>query len=93
MRSGASSTSTFAASTIAQAVAGIERVLQMKADFVFIAECGGNAALRPLRVGIGNLALGEDYDPAGAGQFDGGAQSGHPGTNDQKVSFGRHGLH
>src|SRR5712691_2183674 len=29
---------------IAQAVAGTERVLQMQADFIFVAECSGNSA-------------------------------------------------
>ena len=65
----------------------------MKADFVFIAECGGDPALRPLRGGIGDLPLGQDYDPACAGQFDGGAQSGHARTNHYEVSFGWRALH
>ena len=31
---------------VAQAIAGIECVLEMKADLVFVAECGGNTSLR-----------------------------------------------
>ncbi len=42
-----------------QAVAGLQRVFQMKPDFVVIAERGGDSALRVLRVGLGDLALGE----------------------------------
>ena len=46
-----------------QAVAGVERVLQMQRNFVFIAEGGGDSALRVLRVGFGHLTLGEARAP------------------------------
>ncbi len=35
---------------IAQAIAGLQRVLEVKTDLVFVAECGRNTALGPLRV-------------------------------------------
>ena len=47
---------------IAETIARLQGVLQVEADFVFIAECGRDAALSPLRVGFGDLALGQNED-------------------------------
>jgi hypothetical protein len=52
---------------VTQAVAGVERVLQMKADFIFIAERSGDPALCPLGGRIRNLPLGQYDYAAGIG--------------------------
>ena len=61
---------------IAQTIAGNERVLQVQADFVFVAECGGDAALGILGGRVGDFSLRQDHDAASGGQFDGSPQAG-----------------
>ena len=78
---------------VAQAIAGAERVLQMEADFVFVAERGGDTALRPLGVRVGDFAFGQDHDSAGRRQFDGSAQPGDSGADHQEIGFRWCGLH
>ena len=48
---------------IAEPVAGDKGILQVQADFVFIAQSGGDSALRPLRVGVGYFAFGQNNNP------------------------------
>ena len=60
----------------AEAVAGVERVLFVQADFVFVAERYGDAALCPGSGGIAEIGFGEDQNAAGAAEFNGGAQTG-----------------
>ena len=55
---------------IAQAVAGVERVLKVQANFVLVAEGGGDTALGILRSGIGDFALGKNQHATGWRQFD-----------------------
>ena len=71
----------------AKAVTGVESVLLVKADFVFVAECDGNTALRPGRGGIAEIGFGEDQDTARGAEFDGGAQTGNAGADDGIVSL------
>ncbi len=72
-----------------QAVAGLQRVFQMKRNFVVIAERGGDSALRILRVGFGDLTLGEAENAAGGSEFHRGAQSGNTRANNDEIGFGR----
>ena len=60
----------------AEAIAGVERVLFVEADFVFVAEGYGDAALRPGSSGVAEMGFGEDQDAAGAAEFNRGAQTG-----------------
>src|ERR1700747_1835784 len=59
----------------ADTVSGVERVLFMETDFVFVAECHGDAALRPGGGGVTEIGFGEDEDAAGAAELNGGAQT------------------
>src|SRR5882724_5022010 len=59
----------------AEAIAGVERVLLVEADFVFVAEGYGNSALRPGSGGIAEIGFGEDQNADGAAEFNGGAQT------------------
>ena len=58
---------------IAKAIAGLQRVLQVKTDLVLVAERGRDATLGPLRVRFRDFALGQHEDRARCRQFDGGA--------------------
>ena len=78
---------------VAQAVAGLQRVLQMQADFIVIAERGGDAALRVLRVGLRDLALGQTQHAARGRQFHRGPQAGDARAHDDEIGFGRKSLH
>ncbi len=78
---------------IAKPIAGVERVLQVQADFVFVAEGRGDPALRQLCARIRNFALGKHKNAPGGGQFNGGAQSGNSGADDEKISFRPSGWH
>ena len=61
----------------AEAIAGVESVLFVEADFVFVAEGDGDAALRPSGGGIAEIGFGEHQDAAGGAEFDGGTQTGY----------------
>src|SRR5579864_3109213 len=78
---------------IAQAIARVERVLQVQADFIFVAEGGSNSALGKLRVRFGDFSLCQNQNAAGRRKFDGCAESGDPRADDEKVSFQRCGWH
>src|SRR5438477_4808829 len=60
----------------AQAVTGRERVLLVETNFVLIAECYSDAALRPGCGGITESGFCEDQNGAGGAEFDGSAQTG-----------------
>ena len=78
---------------IAQAIPRSEGVLEMQADFVFVAERGGDATLRPMRGGVSHFLLSQNHDSACACQFNGRSQPGDAGTNDNKISFSWRSLH
>jgi hypothetical protein len=59
----------------AETVSSAERVLFMETDFVFVAECYRDAALRPGGGRVTEIGFGEDEDAAGAAEFNGGAQT------------------
>jgi hypothetical protein len=67
---------------VAQAVAGLQRILQVKTDLVFIAERGRNPALRPLRIRVGDFAFRQDDYAPGRGQLNGRTQPGNAGAHD-----------
>ena len=78
---------------VAQAIAGVEGVLEMQADFVFVAESCGNSSLRKLRAGVGDFTLDEHDNASGGREFDGGTQPGDSGANDEKVRLRGVGWH
>ena len=78
---------------IAQAIAGLQRVLEVETDFVFVAECGRNAALGPLRIRFSDLALGQHENRACTCQFNRGTQPGNSGANHKEIGSGRRRLH
>jgi len=59
-----------------EVVAGIKSVLFVQADFVFVAERYGDAALRPGSGGIAEIGFSENQDAACTAEFNGGAQTG-----------------
>ena len=63
-----------------EAVPGVQRVLLVKADFVFITECYRDAALRPGRGGIAEIGFCEDQNGTCGTEFDSSAQPGDAGT-------------
>ena len=71
----------------AEAVAGIDGVLLVEADFVFVAEGDGDAALGVGSGGFGETGLGEDEDSAGLAELNGGAHAGDSGTNDEVIGL------
>jgi hypothetical protein len=78
---------------IAKTIAGVECVLQVQADFIFVAECGGNAALRELGAGVCNFAFYQHEHAARWGKLDCGTQSGDSGADHQKIGFSCCGWH
>ena len=60
---------------VAQAITGLQRVIEMQADFVVVAERGSDATLGVLSVRLGDLALGQAEDSACGREFNGSAQS------------------
>src|SRR5690349_18475273 len=72
---------------IAEPIPRVERVLQVKADLVLVAERRSYAALRILRAGICDLAFRQHQDASGGRKLNGRAQSGDSGSNDEKVSL------
>src|SRR3954463_13058670 len=70
---------------VTQSIAGGESVLQVQADFIFIAERSGDSTLSPVRRGISHLLLCEnDYAPSG-GEFHSCAQAGNSGSDDDEI--------
>ena len=78
---------------VAQAVAGLQGVFQMQADFIVVAERGGDSALRVLRVGFGDFALGQAEHASGGGKLHRGAQTGNARAHHDEIGFGRQCLH
>ena len=78
---------------VAEAVAGVERVLKVEADFVFVAEGRGNPALGILGVGFRQLAFGEHEHTSGGGELDGGPQTGHTSSHDYEIAIGQGAFH
>jgi hypothetical protein len=74
-------------SDVAEAIAGIERVLQVEADLIFVAEPGG-LAFRILRFEAGEILFRQQEHTSGLCQVDGGTQSGNARANDYKVGLG-----
>src|SRR5437660_7222250 len=74
-------------------VAGIDRVLQVKADFIFITESDRDSSLRVLRVGFSKLLLGQHQDLPSLRKLNGGAQSGNTCAHDDEVHLARKLLH
>src|SRR5262245_19909794 len=60
----------------AEAIAGGNGVLFVEADFIFVAECDCDAALRVGSGGFAEIGLCEYKNSAGGAEFDGGAQAG-----------------
>jgi hypothetical protein len=83
----------FGSVRVTQPIAGTKRILQMKMDFVFVAERGGVSAFRQLRGGVSDLSFGQDGHPARGRQFNGCPQSGNAGANHQEIGFGWRALH
>ena len=78
---------------IAQAIAGIQRVLQVQADLIFVAERCGDSALRELRAGIRDLALHKHHHPPRRSEFDRCPQACNSCADDQKIGLRRGGWH
>lgn len=78
---------------VAESISSDQRVLQVKTDFVFVAEGGSNAALRVVRCGIAHFTFGEDDNSPGVRQFNGCSKSGDSGADDQEIAFRRRRLH
>src|SRR6267154_66364 len=65
----------------------------MQADFIFVAEGSGDAALRKLCVGIGDLSFRKHQHPARGSKLNGCTQSCDARAYDEKISFRRCGWH
>jgi hypothetical protein len=65
----------------------------MQTNFIFIAEGRGNSALRELCAGVGDFAFDQNQNASGWCKFDGCAQSGDSGADDQKISLRWCGWH
>ncbi len=78
---------------VTETVAGLQRVFQMQADFIVIAERGGDAALRVLRVGLRNFALRQAQYATCRGKFHRGTQTRDARTHYDEIGFCRKSLH
>src|SRR6185437_4147118 len=78
---------------IAETVACIQRVLQVQADFILVAERRSYPALRILRAGIGDLAFREHQHTTRGSEFDRRAQPCDSSADDEKVCFRSDGWH
>jgi hypothetical protein len=74
---------------VAQAVAGIQRVLFMQLDLVVVTEGDGDATLRVFGGGFPKAFLGHHQHRTRLGEFDCRAQTGHSGSNDKKIRIHR----
>ena len=70
---------------INQAVAGFEGIPEVQADFILIAEGGGNPALRVARVALAQLTFRDAQDPPVGRKIDAGAQPGDACPNDDEI--------
>ena len=64
-----------------------KRVFQVQADFIFVAERGGDSALGILRVRLGDFALGEAEDAAGGRKFHRSAETGDARAYDDEIGL------
>lgn len=71
---------------IDDAVTGVDRVLEMEADLVFIAQGYRDPALRILRIRFRKLLLAQHQNTACFGQGDSCAQSSHTGADNNKIN-------
>jgi hypothetical protein len=71
----------------AEAIAGVEGVLLVEANFVFVGEGDGNAALRVGGGGFVEIGFGEDEDRAGLAELDGGADTCYTGADDEIIGL------
>src|SRR3954469_17492470 len=78
---------------VAEAIAGVKRVLEVQADLIFIAERGGDSALRILGRRFRDFFLGEHEHAPGFGQFNGRAQSGNAGADNNEVHLPAESFH
>ena len=69
----------------AEVIAGVEGVLFVKTDFIFVGKSDGDAALRVGGGGFVEVGFGEDEDSAGLAEFNGGADTGYTGTDDKVI--------
>jgi len=67
--------------------------LKVKADLVFVAECGRDAALGPLRIRFGDLTLGEPENRSCTCQLNRSTQPGNSGANHKEIGSRRRRLH
>ncbi len=81
----------FCGGLMAKTVARSQRVLQMQADLVLVAESVGTVVLRV--GGRDGIFLGENEHTSCSGQFDRGPQSRDSGSNDNEVGLGWKTLH
>ena len=70
---------------VAESVAGIDGVLLMQLDFVFVAQDDGDSALRIFGRRLAEAVFSDDEDAAGIGQFNRRAESGDTCANHQEI--------
>src|SRR5436190_901288 len=78
---------------IAQTVAGIERILQMQPNIIFVAQGYGDAALGVLSSRFAELPFGQHQHASGFSQLNGGAQTGNAGSHDDEIGLSGNGFH
>ena len=78
---------------VAKTIARFQRVVQVQADFVIVAQCGGDAALGVLGVRLRDFAFGEAKNPSNAGEFHRSAQTRDSSAYNDEVSFCRQLIH
>src|SRR6266404_2872571 len=72
---------------IHDSVAGADGVLQMKTDFVFVAQGNGNATLRILCRRLSQFLFGQHQDFAGLSEGNSGAQTGNACTYHDEINL------
>ena len=78
---------------VAEAIAGVEGVLFVEADFVVIRQGDGDATLGVFGGGFFQAVFGDYEHAAGGGEFNGGAETCYAGANDEEIgSEGVQGL-
>ena len=58
----------------------------METDFVFVAECNGDATLRVGRGRLAEIGFGEDENASGLTEFNGGANACYAGAHDEIIN-------
>jgi len=73
---------------IAEAGTRADSILLVQVDFIFVAQRGGNASLRVLGGGFGQVSFAQDKDVrAGAGQFNRRTQTGNATPDNKEVGL------